>query len=67
VIDAFKRKKASIVDSRDPTEVLYQIAQNSGWNVEDTELIATLSVDDFYNIFKNARLHAACGRKKTTT
>ncbi len=59
VVEAFKTKKASIVDKRDPSTVLEQIAQNSGWNVEDTELVAKLTVDDFYSLFKNAK-----GRKK---
>jgi hypothetical protein len=49
---AFDARVAAIEDHRDPATVLQAIAENRGWNREDVSLLATLSADDFYAIFK---------------
>lgn len=53
LISAFEEKHESYEDNRDPVQVLIEMAKNRGWNKEDVSLLATLSADDFYNIFKN--------------
>lgn len=52
VIAAFNAKWNSVVDERDPGEVLINIAKNSGWNPADITLLARLTVEDFVRIFK---------------
>lgn len=54
MIDAFNKKFATFVDARDPVQLLEDIVRNHGWNTEDIELLKKLTVDDFYNIFKQA-------------
>lgn len=49
---AFEDKVKSFKDVRSPSQLLIKIAQNSGWNPEDISLLAALSVDDYYAIFK---------------
>jgi hypothetical protein len=52
---AMDEKIQSFVDKRDAANVIFNIAKNSGWNQEDITLIATLSPEDFYEIFKRLR------------
>ncbi len=40
---------------RDPTEVLLKIYQNNGWHPDEIAFLASLSVDQYFNILKNAR------------
>ncbi|MDO8522046.1 MAG: hypothetical protein Q7S08_02040 [bacterium] len=55
VTKAFKEKLESFVDDRDPGQVLESIAMNRGWNPEDVEMLAKLTSNDFYGLFKEAR------------
>jgi len=55
VVAAFQQKFNSFRDSRDPKDVLIKIAKNNGWSNEDTALLRSLSVDDFYKIFKSTK------------
>jgi hypothetical protein len=52
---AFKKKRESVVDSRNPRQVLDDIYTNHGWNPDDIILLSKLSVDDFYKIFKETK------------
>lgn len=54
MIDAFNKKFATFVDTRDPVQLLEDLGRNQGWNTEDIELLKKLTEDDFYNIFKKA-------------
>jgi hypothetical protein len=52
---AIADKHSSFDDKRSPTEVLFQIAKNSGWGDEDVILLSRLSPDDYYAMFKTLR------------
>ncbi len=45
----------TFIDARDPVDVLFQIAKNSGWSDEDIALLSKLAPDDFYSLFKTQR------------
>jgi len=58
VREAFKEKHGSYVDERDPIDVLLSI--RGGWHAKDLTFVSSLTVDDYYSIFKNCegdRLH----------
>jgi hypothetical protein len=55
LIEAFKKQRGSFADSRDPAMVLADIYTNHGWNLEDIDLLAKLSADEFYEIFKKTK------------
>lgn len=44
---AFQRRYDAFEDTRDPKQVLLEIAQGNGWNTADERLMATLSADAF--------------------
>jgi hypothetical protein len=52
LIDAFKKQRETINDSRDPAQVLVDIYMNHGWNPEDITLVSKLTPNDFYEKFK---------------
>jgi hypothetical protein len=52
LLKAFKDKLASFEDTRNPKDILINIAKHSGWNPEDISALAKLSSDDFYKLFK---------------
>jgi hypothetical protein len=52
---AIAEKHSSYDDKRNPADVLFQIATNSGWGEEDIALLSKLSPDDFYAMFKTLR------------
>jgi hypothetical protein len=65
VIEEFKKQFGSYKDERDPADVLLRIAKNHSWSNADISLLAKLSLDQFYHIFKKAgkntnRLIGAC-------
>jgi hypothetical protein len=49
---AFSLKHATTVQKLDPAATLKKISENSGWNPEDLNCLADLSVEDFYKLFK---------------
>jgi hypothetical protein len=49
--NAFADKYASFKDERDPIKVILECARRSGWNKDDEELLAKLTVDDFVSMF----------------
>lgn len=53
VVKAFEDKCATIKDERDPTAILLSISKQRGWNPEDIEILTNLSIDRYYEIFKN--------------
>ncbi|KQW20710.1 hypothetical protein ASC80_10870 [Afipia sp. Root123D2] len=53
VLHAFAEKLKTFREERSPEEILHSIGFNHGWSQTDTKLLATLSVDDYYNMFKN--------------
>lgn len=55
LLAAFKEKRESYQDARDPGEVLAAIATNRGWNPEDLDLVSKLTADDLYALFKNTK------------
>jgi hypothetical protein len=48
---AFESKRTAFVDARDPGEVLVQISAQQGWNEEDVELLASLTVEQLIAMF----------------
>lgn len=58
---AFEEKLKTFKDERKPEDVLIHIAGNRGWNPQDITLLASLSVNDYYDLFKKIEggdLHA---------
>ncbi|WP_315784282.1 P-loop NTPase fold protein [Bradyrhizobium sp. SZCCHNPS1003] len=53
VIYAFAEKLKTFRDERSPEDILHSIGSNHGWSQADTKLLAVLSVDDYYAMFKN--------------
>lgn len=49
---AFADKLATFEEGRNPAELLQEIARERGWSPDDVEFLATLSTDDFFDIFK---------------
>ena len=49
---AFEDKLVSYKDSRLPEDILWDIAKNSGWNPEDIQTLASISVDEYFAMFK---------------
>lgn len=49
---AFKQVEENFEDTRDPVEVMKNIAAQSGWNSEDIDLLAKLSAGDFERFFE---------------
>lgn len=55
VCEAFAAKLSTFNEHRDAAKVLMEIGQRQGWNPEQVTFLATLSPDDFYQIFKSLR------------
>ncbi|MFT5036694.1 MAG: hypothetical protein ACI9VM_000257 [Candidatus Azotimanducaceae bacterium] len=55
VLKSFKQKLDSFTDDREPKELLIDMAKNRGWNLEDPLLLAKLSSEDFYKLFKETK------------
>jgi hypothetical protein len=55
VRQAFAAKLATFNEGREPAELLQDIARERGWNPDDITFLATLSVDDFYAMFKGLK------------
>ena len=52
---AFANKLASFSEGRDPSQLLNEISQGQGWNPDDVTFLATLTADQFFEIFKSFR------------
>lgn len=52
LLAAIEARLAKRHDDRNPLAVLTKIAQSRGWNSEDVSLLARLSSDDWYALFK---------------
>jgi Cdc6-like AAA superfamily ATPase len=52
---AFAERVEKWIDRRLPQEILLSVYQSRNWSQEDLFSLASLSVDDFYNIFKSVR------------
>ncbi|MGO4705861.1 hypothetical protein AB4072_08805 [Microvirga sp. 2MCAF38] len=52
VRQAFQEKITSFVDERDPRAILIAIGRNRGWDPKDIDLIASLSIEEFKQMFK---------------
>lgn len=52
---AFQRRYDEFVDTRDPVEVLKQIAEGNGWGDDDEHLVANLSAGQFEAIFEQTQ------------
>lgn len=50
---AFQKIDDDYVDTRDPKEVLCQIAEDQGWSNADIDLLAKQSAEDFERIFES--------------
>jgi len=55
IVEAFKSKLESMPLERDPAEILLEIGRSNGWNPTDVEYLASLSEDQLYEMFKNAK------------
>ena len=49
---AFQSRYEAFEDTRDPKQVLLEIAGGQGWNTEDERLLATLSADAFQTLIE---------------
>jgi hypothetical protein len=64
VIHAFSEKLKTFRDERSPEDILHSISFRHGWSPADTQLLGSLSVDDYYHMFKrlqNPRLRRVVG------
>jgi len=52
VIKAFQDKYATFKQEISPTEILLRIADTHSWNPRDITVLSTLSVDEYYKLFK---------------
>ncbi len=52
---AFEARAAAIVDDREPVAVLEAIASENGWNRKDVALLASLTADDYFAMFKSVK------------
>jgi len=52
MIDRFAKVFSERRPTKTPLEVLKDISSNNGWSPEDEIVLAALSADDFYNLFK---------------
>ncbi len=50
---AFEKKLESLIAKFDPVAVLLKIAEQDSWHTRDVQKLASLSSDDYYNIFKS--------------
>lgn len=55
VVEAFNQKYATFVVETDPSEILLRVANNRGSNQRDVEGLASLTVDDYFNLFTKSR------------
>lgn len=56
LVAAFEAKHAAIAAAPDdPSETLIRIYEQNGWNPRDIELLASLTADDFVEMFKRLR------------
>lgn len=51
IVAHFEKLKEEYVDPRDPLDVLVRIANNSGWNQEDIDLLESLPPDEWVKVF----------------
>lgn len=51
---AFLKKLATFAKERTPREILLKIAESRGWNQEDIRQLASLTSENFRDIFKDA-------------
>jgi hypothetical protein len=49
---AFSEKLKTFQEQRPPDDILHSISLGHGWSPTDTKFLASLSVDDYYNMFK---------------
>lgn len=49
---AFEARAAAIVDDREPASVLEAIASKNSWDRKDVALLASLTADDYFAMFK---------------
>jgi hypothetical protein len=49
---AFEARAAAIVDDREPAAVLEAIARKKGYGRKDVALLASLTADDYFEMFK---------------
>lgn len=52
VLKAFASKLATYKNEIDPFSILFRIGANNTWNAHDLATLASLSVDDYYKLFK---------------
>jgi len=52
VREAFASKLATFNEGRDPVALLQELARARGWNPDDVTFLATLTSNQFYDIFK---------------
>ncbi|MCX6755697.1 MAG: hypothetical protein NT068_04160 [Candidatus Nomurabacteria bacterium] len=51
----FVNKLATFKDTRQPEEIIINIARTNSWNHEDIETLAKISVSEYYNLFKKIK------------
>ncbi|MGE0179699.1 MAG: hypothetical protein AB7O91_07765 [Sphingomonas sp.] len=52
---AFDTRLAEMPLQRDPIQILVGIEENGSWNSSDVDFLASLSVDDYYKMLKEAK------------
>jgi hypothetical protein len=55
IVEAFKTKLEAMPLERDPAGILLEIGRSNGWNPKDVEYLASLTDDQLYEMFKNAK------------
>ncbi len=55
IIQAFQSKLEEMPLIGDPTGILLAIGTSNGWDTKDVEYLASLTEDQFYEVFANAR------------
>ena len=55
VITAFRKRFDELTPRRPPEEILLSIYKNQGWEAYEIDQIASLSVDDYYRLFKTIK------------
>lgn len=64
VIHAFSEKLKTFRDERSPEDILHSISFHHSWSPADTQLLGSMSVEDYHNMFKrleNPRLRRIVG------
>ena len=52
---AFAERLGTLIEKRDPAEILIRIDADKSWSIDDIKTLCTLGAEDFYGIFKKLK------------